>query len=55
MCVSFFAAAAANAIFQDQENDTIGILVSTAVDITVGSRNIKPAGNFITFILQFIK
>lgn len=26
------------------ENDTIGILVSTAVDITVGSRNIKPAG-----------
>ncbi|KAI5619545.1 voltage-dependent calcium channel subunit alpha-2/delta-2 isoform X2 [Silurus asotus] len=32
-----------NAIFQDQENDTIGILVSTAVEITVGSRNIKPA------------
>lgn len=26
------------------ENDTIGILVSTAVDITIGSRNIKPAG-----------
>ncbi|ROK31198.1 Voltage-dependent calcium channel subunit alpha-2/delta-2 [Anabarilius grahami] len=25
------------------ENDTIGILVSTAVDITIGSRNIKPA------------
>ncbi|KAF7711449.1 voltage-dependent calcium channel subunit alpha-2/delta-2a isoform X1 [Silurus meridionalis] len=32
-----------NAIFQDQENDTIGILVSTAVEITVGSKNIKPA------------
>ncbi|XP_056605890.1 voltage-dependent calcium channel subunit alpha-2/delta-2a isoform X4 [Triplophysa dalaica] len=25
------------------ENDTIGILVSTAVDITIGSRNLKPA------------
>ncbi|XP_073809039.1 voltage-dependent calcium channel subunit alpha-2/delta-2a isoform X2 [Danio rerio] len=25
------------------ENDTIGILVSTAVDITMGSRNLKPA------------
>lgn len=26
------------------ENDTIGILVSTAVDITVGGKTIKPAG-----------
>jgi len=26
------------------ENDTIGILVSTAVDITVGNKNLKPAG-----------
>uniref|UniRef100_A0A8C0YSA8 Calcium channel, voltage-dependent, alpha 2/delta subunit 2a n=1 Tax=Cyprinus carpio carpio TaxID=630221 RepID=A0A8C0YSA8_CYPCA len=25
------------------ENDTIGILVSTAVDVTIGSRNLKPA------------
>ncbi|XP_017563898.1 voltage-dependent calcium channel subunit alpha-2/delta-2a isoform X1 [Pygocentrus nattereri] len=32
-----------NALLQDQENDTIGILVSTAVDITIGSRTIKPA------------
>uniref|UniRef100_A0AAY4AWP2 VWFA domain-containing protein n=1 Tax=Denticeps clupeoides TaxID=299321 RepID=A0AAY4AWP2_9TELE len=28
----------------DPENDTIGILVSTAVEITVGSRTVKPAG-----------
>uniref|UniRef100_A0AAY4AWC2 VWFA domain-containing protein n=1 Tax=Denticeps clupeoides TaxID=299321 RepID=A0AAY4AWC2_9TELE len=27
----------------DPENDTIGILVSTAVEITVGSRTVKPA------------
>uniref|UniRef100_A0A8C1TEK4 Calcium channel, voltage-dependent, alpha 2/delta subunit 2a n=1 Tax=Cyprinus carpio TaxID=7962 RepID=A0A8C1TEK4_CYPCA len=26
------------------QNDTIGILVSTAVDVTIGSRNLKPAG-----------
>lgn len=26
------------------ENDTIGILVSTAVEITVGGKTIKPAG-----------
>lgn len=26
------------------ENDTIGILVSTAVDITIGGKTIKPAG-----------
>uniref|UniRef100_A0A8B9HHY2 Calcium channel, voltage-dependent, alpha 2/delta subunit 2a n=1 Tax=Astyanax mexicanus TaxID=7994 RepID=A0A8B9HHY2_ASTMX len=32
-----------NSLLQDQENDTIGILVSTAVEITVGSRTIKPA------------
>ncbi|XP_062852767.1 voltage-dependent calcium channel subunit alpha-2/delta-2a [Trichomycterus rosablanca] len=32
-----------NTFLQDPENDTIGILVSTAVDITVGSRTIKPA------------
>ena len=28
------------------ENDTIGILVSTAVEITVGGKTIKPAGGF---------
>lgn len=28
------------------ENDTIGILVSTAVEITVGGKTIKPAGEF---------
>ncbi|XP_066521093.1 voltage-dependent calcium channel subunit alpha-2/delta-2a [Hoplias malabaricus] len=32
-----------NSLLQDQENDTIGILVSTAVEITHGSRTIKPA------------
>ncbi|XP_026856427.1 voltage-dependent calcium channel subunit alpha-2/delta-2a isoform X3 [Electrophorus electricus] len=32
-----------NTILQEQENDTIGILVSTAVEITVGSRTIRPA------------
>lgn len=26
------------------ENDTIGILVSTAVEITVGGKTVKPAG-----------
>lgn len=26
------------------ENDTIGVLVSTAVEITVGGKTIKPAG-----------
>ncbi|KAK1796375.1 hypothetical protein P4O66_009427 [Electrophorus voltai] len=34
---------ASNTILQEQENDTIGILVSTAVEITVGSRTIRPA------------
>lgn len=28
------------------ENDTIGILVSTAVEITIGGKTIKPAGGF---------
>ncbi|XP_072540979.1 voltage-dependent calcium channel subunit alpha-2/delta-2a isoform X2 [Salminus brasiliensis] len=32
-----------NNLLQDTENDTIGVLVSTAVEITVGSRIIKPA------------
>lgn len=29
------------------ENDTIGILVSTAVEITVGGKTIKPAGGLL--------
>ncbi|XP_055069670.2 voltage-dependent calcium channel subunit alpha-2/delta-2a isoform X1 [Misgurnus anguillicaudatus] len=33
----------ANEETMNPENDTIGILVSTAVDITLGSRNLKPA------------
>lgn len=33
----------ANDDIMNPENDTIGILVSTAVDITMGSRNLKPA------------
>uniref|UniRef100_A0A8C1TDA8 Calcium channel, voltage-dependent, alpha 2/delta subunit 2a n=1 Tax=Cyprinus carpio TaxID=7962 RepID=A0A8C1TDA8_CYPCA len=33
----------ANDDILNPENDTIGILVSTAVDVTIGSRNLKPA------------
>ncbi|XP_057193476.1 voltage-dependent calcium channel subunit alpha-2/delta-2a isoform X1 [Triplophysa rosa] len=33
----------ANDDILNPENDTIGILVSTAVDISIGSRNLKPA------------
>lgn len=31
-------------VFLSPENDTIGILVSTAVEISVGGKTIKPAG-----------
>lgn len=34
----------AREVFLSPENDTIGILVSTAVEITVGGKTIKPAG-----------
>ncbi|XP_076869801.1 voltage-dependent calcium channel subunit alpha-2/delta-2a [Brachyhypopomus gauderio] len=32
-----------NTILQEQENDTLGILVTTSVEITVGSRTVRPA------------
>lgn len=43
-CSSFRSALKARDDFLSPENDTIGILVSTAVEIAVGGKTIKPAG-----------
>lgn len=43
-CSSFCFALKARDDFLSPENDTIGILVSTAVEIAVGGKTIKPAG-----------
>lgn len=40
----FYSALKAKEVFLSTENDTIGILVSTAVEISVGGKTIKPAG-----------
>lgn len=44
LCVCVCVSHAAGADLLNPENDTVGILVSTALDITIGGKTVKPAG-----------
>lgn len=44
LCVSVCFCVTAERELLNPENDTIGVLVSMALDITIGGKTIKPAG-----------